>query len=69
MLYQSFLLAAGSFLLQTYGTEVDEEGLVFEHFTVVTPSPTVSPKSEVCMQIYFRLSLVWTLTYTSICVL
>ena len=67
MRYQSFLLAAGSFLLQTYGTEVDEEGLVIEHFTVLTPNPTGSPKSEVCMQIYFWLSLVWSLTYSSIC--
>lgn len=69
MLYQPFLLAAGWFLLQTYGKEVDEEGLVFEHFTFPTPNPSISPISEVCMQIYFWLSLVWSTTYSSICVL
>ncbi len=59
MLYPFFLLAAGSFLLQAYGTKVDDEGLVLEHFTIATPTinPTLSLalKSEVCMQIYFCL--------------
>jgi hypothetical protein len=57
MLYTSFMLAAGSFLLQTYGTKVDGDSLVLEHFTIATP--TISPnlslalRSEGCMQIYF----------------
>ena len=68
MLHPSFLFAAGSFLLQAYGTKADEEGLVLEHFTIATPTinPTLSLalRSEVCVQMYFVFGLVSYILFT-----